>query len=293
MSSSGLVVPSGDKPLLPVKKAIEELETIYHSASKASMCANSGAKIFVEWYNHVVDVISLVFGGDSLELTYLGDLDFGSPVNATDKDRVAFHIAMSSITSVIADWIRTLTNIEDKSSARQMALIKAKRVKGDSAQNGNVLDDVNDRTGNVFVVHGHDEALREKVARTLEKLGLKPIILREQPNEGKTLIEKFESKADVGFAVVLLTPDDIGYDKNKPNEAAGRARQNVVLELGYFVGRLGRNRVMTIKHPNLQLPGDVLGLVYSDATNESQWKFELVRELNAAGYKVDANRLLA
>ena len=146
-------------------------------------------------------------------------------------------------------------------------------------------------TKRVFVVHGHDETLREKVARTLEKLGLLPIILREQPNEGQTLIEKFESKADVGFAVVLLTPDDIGYDKNNPNEAAGRARQNVVLELGYFVGRIGRKRVMAIRHPDVELPGDVFGLVYTDSQDEHGWKVELVRELKAAGYSVDANKL--
>ena len=143
----------------------------------------------------------------------------------------------------------------------------------------------------VFIVHGHDETLREKVARTLEKLGLLPIILREQPNQGQTLIEKFESKADVGFAVVLLTPDDVGYDKDKPNEAAGRARQNVVLELGYFVGRLGRKRVMAIRHPDVELPGDVFGLVYTDSQDEQGWKVELVRELKAAGYSVDANKL--
>ena len=291
MASEVLKVPSGDKPLLPVKKAIEELETIYHSVSKVSMCANSGATRFVEWYNHAVDVISLVFGGDSLELSYLGDLDFGSPVNVTHKDCAAFQIAMSRITSVIAGWIRTLTNIETKSSLRQMTLIKGNVVKGDSAPNVNVWDDVNERVASIFVVHGHDEALREKVARTLEKLGFKPVILREQPNEGQTLIEKFESKADVGFAVVLLTPDDIGYDKNKPNEAAGRARQNVVLELGYFVGRLGRKRVMAIRHPDVELPGDVLGLVYTDSQDEQGWKVELVRELKAAGYSVDANKL--
>src|SRR5690606_627542 len=89
----------------------------------------------------------------------------------------------------------------------------------------------------VFVVHGHEDGASEAVARFLEKLGLEAIILMEQANQGRTIIEKFEAHGDVGFAVVLLTPDDEGYAKGKPPQP--RARQNVIFELGYFVGRLG------------------------------------------------------
>lgn len=93
----------------------------------------------------------------------------------------------------------------------------------------------------VFVVHGHDEGARESVARFLEKLGLEPIILHEQANRGRTVIEKIEGHRDVGFAVVLLTPDDQGCVEGGQLEP--RARQNVLLELGYFLGYLGRDRV--------------------------------------------------
>ena len=87
----------------------------------------------------------------------------------------------------------------------------------------------------VFIVHGHDEAAKESVARFLEKLKLEPIILHEQPNSGRTLIEKFEVYADVGFAVVLLTPDDVGSPASEARAGSmkHRARQNVILELGY------------------------------------------------------------
>jgi len=143
----------------------------------------------------------------------------------------------------------------------------------------------------VFVVHGHDEALRLKVASALTVLEFKPIILRDQPNKGRTIIEKFEDNSDAGFAVVLLTADDIGYDKKKPEEACDRARQNVVLEMGFFIGKLGRDRVMVICDPSVEKPGDVSGVVYTDSTNDGNWRFELVRELKAAGYSVDGDKL--
>lgn len=96
----------------------------------------------------------------------------------------------------------------------------------------------------IFVVHGHNEAARETVARFLERVGFEPVILHEQPNKGRTIIEKFESYADVGFAVVLLTADDVGgRDSVEGASLKARARQNVILELGYFLGKLGRARL--------------------------------------------------
>lgn len=92
----------------------------------------------------------------------------------------------------------------------------------------------------IFIVHGHDEAARESATRFLEKLDLNPIILHEKPNQGQTIIEKFETNSNVGFAVILLTPDDLGASKVSPMETKPRARQNVILELGYFLGKLCR-----------------------------------------------------
>jgi len=149
-------------------------------------------------------------------------------------------------------------------------------------------------TTNVFVVHGHDEEMKQHVARTLSKLGLQPIILHEQPNAGKTIIEKFEVNADVAFAIVLLSPDDMAFPiGGSAKQAKPRARQNVVLELGYFVGKLGRNRVFPLKRgDNLELPSDLSGVVYTAYDAGGHWRFEVVRELKAAGYPVDANALL-
>jgi hypothetical protein len=116
----------------------------------------------------------------------------------------------------------------------------------------------------VFIVHGHDELMKVEVARTLERLGLTPIILHEKPDEGRTVIEKFEHHSNVGFAVVLLSPDDKGYSvKCAPENAKSRARQNVVLELGFFVGKLGRKRVVALHRvvEGFEMPSDYGGVL--------------------------------
>jgi len=148
----------------------------------------------------------------------------------------------------------------------------------------------------VFVVHGHDPKAKQSVARCLEKLELKPIILHEKPSRGRTIIEKFEDYADVGFAVVLLTPDDTCIakaDMNKPKpRARPRARQNVVFELGFFVGRLGRQRVCALLKGDVEIPSDFAGVLWVPMDPQGAWRFELVREMKAAGLDVDPNKLL-
>lgn len=102
------------------------------------------------------------------------------------------------------------------------------------------------KSDRIFIVHGHDAAARESVARFLENLGFEAVILHEQANRGRTVIEKVEANSDVGFAVVLLTPDDLGRGISEA-DLEPRARQNVLLELGYFIGRLGRENVCALK----------------------------------------------
>ena len=145
----------------------------------------------------------------------------------------------------------------------------------------------------VFVVHGRDEEAKLAVARFLDKLDLQPIILHERPNQGRTLIEKFEKNAgDVGFAVVLLTPDDEGHLANRPEEAKPRPRQNVILELGYFIGRLGRPRVCALHRGGVELPSDLHGIVYIAWEDPQNWQILLAREIKAADIPVDLNRVI-
>lgn len=149
-----------------------------------------------------------------------------------------------------------------------------------------------DVSNNVFIVHGHDSLAKLELARTLERLKLNAIVLHEQPNEGKTIIEKFERDASkVGFAVALLTPDDIGHPKGKPDEAKSRARQNVVLELGFFSGALGRSNVCVLYKGNVEIPSDYLGVIYIEMDDGGVWRFALAKELKQAGLPVDLNNL--
>lgn len=141
----------------------------------------------------------------------------------------------------------------------------------------------------VFIVHGHDDGTKEAVARFIQKLGLQPTILSERPNEGKTIIEKFESSTeDVGYAVVLLTPDDIGYPMNKPEEKRPRARQNVILELGYFVAKLGRSRVCALYKGDVEIPSDYLGVLYLPL--DSNWRILLAQEIKQVIKDIDLNK---
>jgi len=140
----------------------------------------------------------------------------------------------------------------------------------------------------VFVVHGRDEGKREAVCRLLERLQLAPIVLHEQPNQGRTVIEKCEDHADVDFGVVLITSDDLGK-LTDAQELKPRARQNVILELGYFIGKLGRSRVCALYEDGVELPSDIPGIAYVSLGNS--WQFELARELKAAQIEVDLNKL--
>jgi predicted nucleotide-binding protein len=148
--------------------------------------------------------------------------------------------------------------------------------------------------GQIFIVHGHDDGLKETVARLLARTtGREPVILHEHPDAGKTIIEKFELHASQAvFAVVLLTPDDEGRAARQTDaKPSARARQNVILELGYFLGRLGRPRVVALYRAGVELPSDLAGILYKQVDDGGAWRVELLKELRAADVEVDMNRV--
>lgn len=150
-------------------------------------------------------------------------------------------------------------------------------------------------SNNVFIVHGHNEEMKQSVARTIDKLELNPIILHEQPNKGKTIIEKFTDNSDVEFAIVLLSADDIAYSSKEGQEKAKfRARQNVVFELGYFIGKIGRERVLALYEStnDFEIPSDYSGVLFVPYDDSGKWQFELVKELKAVNFNVDANKII-
>jgi predicted nucleotide-binding protein len=138
----------------------------------------------------------------------------------------------------------------------------------------------------VFVVHGHDAAAKDEVVLFLGKIGLEPVVLSEEPTLGRTVLEKLESHADVQYALVLLSPDESWSDTRRINRGGSRARQNVIFELGYFIGRLGRNRVCALYKPPVELPSDYHGTLYVEMDAEGNWRRTVIRELQASGLAI-------
>lgn len=157
------------------------------------------------------------------------------------------------------------------------------------------------QTNKVFLVHGHQGELKEQVARFVRKIGLEPVILHEQATGGSTtIIEKIEEYSGVAYALVLLTPDDVGAEisvlDGPEDEIAdklnSRARQNVVLELGYFIAKLGRDRVTALHEGDIELPSDYSGVIYTPTDENKNWKLKIGRELKEAGLEIDMNQAL-
>jgi hypothetical protein len=141
----------------------------------------------------------------------------------------------------------------------------------------------------VFVVHGREHGPRDAIRVLLLGLGIEPIVLEDETIGGRTLIEKFEHYADVSYAVVVLTAEDSVTAAGGAVEM--RPRQNVVLEFGYLMGRLGRGRVAIVRVDHPAGPSDVDGFAYITFDSGGGWKLKLARELKAAGFSVDLDRV--
>ena len=143
----------------------------------------------------------------------------------------------------------------------------------------------------VFIVHGRDNEAKQEVARFIEKLGLDAIILHEQVSRSQTIIEKIEEYSNVGFAIILYTPCDEGRLKGIGN-LNNRARQNVVFEHGFLMGKIGRNNVCAIVKGDVEYPNDISGVIYENMDNSGAWKLTVAKELKAAGYQIDMNNII-
>ncbi|HMS26192.1 MAG TPA: nucleotide-binding protein [Burkholderiaceae bacterium] len=143
----------------------------------------------------------------------------------------------------------------------------------------------------VFIVHGRDNLAKTEAARFIEKLGFSAIILHEQVSSGKTIIEKIEAHTNVGFAIVLYTPCDAGGLAGEKTQKS-RARQNVVFEHGYLIGKLGRHNVCALVKGDVEIPNDISGVVYVPLDRHGAWHLSVAKELRNAGYSVDMNKII-
>ena len=147
-----------------------------------------------------------------------------------------------------------------------------------------------DRT-NIFIVHGRDDGAKETVAGFIDKLGLVATVLHEQTNSGATIIEKIEKNTDVGFGIVLYTACDVGGIKTDLDNLKPRARQNVVFEHGFLMGKIGRENVVALVKGNVEIPNDISGVVYESMDEGGAWKYKIAREMKSSGYDVDMNKI--
>jgi predicted nucleotide-binding protein len=247
-------------------------------AAKALTNQTIDSAVYTSWKNTTKSCLEKAFGENSPKVIEF--VQFGSatsiPMNASEQwwsNRRAQNIqGRIVLLNGLIDLLRIEIELSEPGSPANSAADHSKSRK-------------------VFVVHGHDEALRQAVARFLEKLELEPILLDERPNEGRTVLQKFSDHSDVAFAVVILTPDDFGGKAgtatDKPNK---RARQNVVFEFGYFLGKLGAASVCAIYHPEVELPSDLTGIAYVPAQGDG-WKMRLGQELKTAGLEIDMNKV--
>lgn len=219
-------------------------------------------------------VLRYAFGEGNRYLKRLGDLELSNPLTDVERARLLSIIASAGDEYRLAVEVKSGADNVSADSLAQAAQRPADK--------------------RVFVVHGHDSGMREGVARFLEKVGLQAIILHERASRGRTIIEKFEDASAVRFAVVLLTADDLGKLANSA-DLHPRARQNVVFELGYFLGRLGRNNVVALypADAHLELPSDFGGVVYVPFDGRGAWQIALAREISAAGLPVEVERLVS
>ena len=245
------------------------------------------AKPFQTWRNLTEAVIVEIFGEDSrhtknFEGIYFFPLSFvpgGDPAVREHENRQAYIQGLDYASAILDSMIAQVELFDDEDS-----------------QSGSVASSTGTRLGTdtnkVFVVHGRDIGTKDTVTRFLEALDLEPVVLQEQPDRGRTVIEKFEEYADqCGFAVILCTPDDFGGLDSDNGETEQRARQNVIFELGFFVGKLGRGFVSLMVKGDVKIPTDYVGVLHTKLDESGGWKNQLVGELKSAGFEVDANRL--
>jgi len=148
----------------------------------------------------------------------------------------------------------------------------------------------------IFVVSGADDEMKHALTGALTRLSLIPVVLCEEPSQGKKIVENFSRVyTDVVFAVVLLSPDDFAYPKNEAaTKRKLRPQQDVVLELGFLLGKLGKANVLVFfrESANFEIPTDFEGIKVTAFDDRDSWKLALIRELTNCGYNVNPDRIL-
>lgn len=206
-------------------------------------------------------------------------------------EKMAYWLAKSYIDLSMGDEALNIINLFSDRDSLKSLRGEAQQHQQRTGKRPEIEEKMPPLQNSVFIVHGHEDSLKQSTARFLEKLGLQVIILHEQPDKGRTIIEKLIEHSSVMFAVVLLTHDDVGGLKSEPNRLSPRARQNVIFEMGFFYGKLGRGKICAL-YQDVEQPSDLHGVLYIPVDQEGSWKLRLAKEIKAAGLDVDLNRVM-
>ena len=229
---------------------------------------------FAVWYNAVERTLKNVFGDEDERVKQFQDISFSlrayNSRTPSSRFEEVYREGLAQSELLLQDF---LSEIPD-SQANQSP--KSKSTMG----------------SDVFIVHGHDNEAKQETARLIEKLNLNAVILHERPNKGRTVIEKLVGESQsAGYAIIILTPDDIGFIKGKESEVEERARQNVVLELGYFLGKLERERVCILLKGSTSIPSDFSGVLYIKMDSAGKWKYDLANEMKEVGFNINLDNI--
>jgi predicted nucleotide-binding protein len=252
------------------ENVINNLDALCRDGRDMTRFGSPDKSKFIPWQAEAIDILTRNFGrNDTMVVTFI------ETVKGAIKTDVEIGInLLERIRWQLFNQTRVLSGCEPSTPKTFSTEYKQPRI-------------VQEKTNKVFIVHGHHDPMREEVSNYVHKLGLDPIILADEASIGKTLIEKLEGYNDVNYAIVLLTPDDLG-GQNK-NELKTRARQNVIFELGFFIGCLGRENVCPFKRSVEELPSDFIGVVFINF--DKDWKISLVRELQKSGFDINLNKI--
>ncbi|GIM32725.1 TIR domain-containing protein [Paraclostridium bifermentans] len=226
--------------------------------------------------------IRKVFGENSKYIKEIHNISFYPMVYPSSDDMKfdCWHGGKIKFTNTINTMIEELVIFGDSSQLQSVS---------------NKISGVIQKNKKVFIVHGHNEAMKESVARCLEKLDLEAIILHEKSDKGRNILQKLEEEgSEASFAIVLLSGDDKCVSNENPEIVKTRARQNVILELGYFIGKLGKQNVLALynSEENFEMPSDYTGILYTKYDSSGNWKLQLGKELKASGLDIDLNKLI-
>lgn len=267
----------GEQAYAKLRERIDKGNQLLHQEVQPGRIGDLEAEA-AKWGDYNAELIKTLFEGDELPFEY----STSRPVmlaSRYDNELARARLASNAIESQVRELESIVERLDLYPAPEQQpapATVRSSTVPG----------------RRVFIVHGKDEAALGVVEGFLRQVGLEPIVLRNQPNAGRTIIEKFEDYADVGFAVVILTPDDAMPPQSGSDRPTFRPRQNVIFEMGYFIGKLGRKHVAALYKPELEILSDYSGVLYTMLDSGGAWKISLGREMKQAGLRFNFDAVL-